>query len=374
MSELFKYAPWWAKWAALGGSGIVSWSLQTKFAGHETELLVLGAGLIFIALVGAVLGWKKRHFSSAPPIIPDWPIRDLFFHIDPDAVDETETRKDAWLKVGRDILTRLSTKQLEAWGEPSGISSPRLVPIPQRFWESADFTYMFFGEGERYKELVHAQSQDSDGRIEYRNLTFSRTEALAIWPGKKALDADDHSIWWAFAVPIVFLLVLLSPMIVTDVPNALDYVASRLRGPPKPTPIPQNALLIGQLNLQQGPQIEDGKLLVRVQLKNTSNETIYFVAKRTLFVFNETLFLANPDTVSGTLVGQESIHYRIGLVPPEALNQKIHELELGYSIWFGPPNSPAQWQIERTMKCRTPANNFNLGNCKYSINTNEAVK
>lgn len=160
-------------------------------------------------------------------------------------------------------------------------------------------------------------------------------------------------------------------MLVTDVPKALDYAASRLVVPPT---ISQGALLIGGVELQQGPQVENGELLVRLQLKNTGEETIYFVAKRTLFVFNGILFKANPDTVTGTLVSQEPIQYRVGNVPKSVLDRKVHDIEMAYTIWFGPPNSPAQWRVERKMKCRVPFNNFNLGNCKDSINTNEAVK
>jgi hypothetical protein len=132
---------------------------------------------------------------------------------------------------------------------------------------------MFFGEGERYKELVHAQSQERDSRIEYRNVTFNKAQALGIWPKKKALDADDHSIWWAFAVPIVFLLFLASPMAVSDTTKTLNYIYPHFKRwvfrPIEPSLGIEDALI--------RPYQSDPSLLeIGLEIKNVSAKPIHY--------------------------------------------------------------------------------------------------
>src|SRR5258708_68836 len=59
---------------------------------------------------------------------PDWPIRELFFHIRPDILDQVKTRE--WEAVGRDVLARFSTGQLQVWGRQISPPSPRRHPLP----------------------------------------------------------------------------------------------------------------------------------------------------------------------------------------------------------------------------------------------------
>lgn len=138
---------------------------------------------------------NRRHRNPAPTeavaesrLVPNWPIRDLFFHIDPSILKNPY--RDPEREVGRDVLDHLATGQLHAWGRPTG-GNGALVPIPQGFWKVGEWVMPFFGEDDA--EQVHARYPASnDG---FRNVQFNRAEALAIWPKSIKTAWPDYQHW-----------------------------------------------------------------------------------------------------------------------------------------------------------------------------------
>jgi hypothetical protein len=84
---------------------------------HLTWLLEVGAGSTLLGLggFGALLA------SGPPEPVPDMPIREVFFYLDHDVL---KTKPDRWDIVGRNLLDRLSTGRLKAWGRQIGRGSP----------------------------------------------------------------------------------------------------------------------------------------------------------------------------------------------------------------------------------------------------------
>jgi hypothetical protein len=61
---------------------------------------------------------------SAAGVYPDWTIRELFFHVRPDLIDETD--KQCWEGVGREVMDHFSTGAVEGVGSPGiGHGRPR---------------------------------------------------------------------------------------------------------------------------------------------------------------------------------------------------------------------------------------------------------
>jgi hypothetical protein len=52
---------------------------------------------------------------------PDMPIREVFFYLDDDVLN---AQAEQWKTVGRDLLDRLSTGRLQAWGRRIGRGNP----------------------------------------------------------------------------------------------------------------------------------------------------------------------------------------------------------------------------------------------------------
>jgi hypothetical protein len=112
-----------------------------------------------------------------PKAPANWPIRELFFHIRPDLLDSG--RQDLWDEVGMDVLDKLSTGQLKAYGRlaDTGQTKP-LTEIPKTYWGDARFTYWFLDKG--HEQTVHVENKKAG--MAYRDLRVSRDHALELWP------------------------------------------------------------------------------------------------------------------------------------------------------------------------------------------------
>ncbi len=149
---------------------------------------VLFAALSFVYWVGRS-GRESQQSQTVPKLsaersgelFPDWTIRELFFHIDPHALDGDD---DRWQSVGQLILDNLSIGRLKAWGRPLPKDSEEssLVPIPYKHWNGTELTYFFLGENDRY---VPDTYPPSGGVIpQYADLQINRIQALGIWPNQ----------------------------------------------------------------------------------------------------------------------------------------------------------------------------------------------
>ncbi|MBV9825364.1 MAG: adenylate/guanylate cyclase domain-containing protein [Alphaproteobacteria bacterium] len=113
---------------------------------------------------------------------PDWTIHDLFYYLRPTIKADGPTSE--WDEVGDDVLDKLSTGQLPAWGREivrgSTLSFRSLAPIDPAYWRAARFTFVFLLEG---RERDRHASQDGPSRLpDLGDLRVSRAAALALWP------------------------------------------------------------------------------------------------------------------------------------------------------------------------------------------------
>jgi len=128
------------------------------------------------------IAYPSRHDDH-----PNWTIRELFYYIRPDLAEDAEAKE--WEVVGDELLDKLSTGQLDAWGRFESSSSKKagaLTKIPQGFWEDADWTYWFLAEG--HDRLVHAKRFSGLGFEEYRDIQVNRSQAMRLWHKK----SDDE--------------------------------------------------------------------------------------------------------------------------------------------------------------------------------------
>ena len=115
-------------------------------------------------------------------LAPDWSIHDLFYHLRPTISADGPT--SVWDEVGNDVLDKLSTGQLTAWGRAfvRGATTTylSLAPIDPAYWTSARFTYVFLFENhERDKHVT----QNTPSRLpDYGDLQVNRAQALKLLP------------------------------------------------------------------------------------------------------------------------------------------------------------------------------------------------
>lgn len=119
--------------------------------------------------------------------VADMAIQDVFFYIDADVLEN-----QTFETVGQQILDRLSTGRLKAYGREAhfGVGSyvgfPNLMPIEQSFWNKAEFTYQFFGE-DRQND-VHAEPKPPASGSVYRDVRFTSAEVATHWTKSKSSD------------------------------------------------------------------------------------------------------------------------------------------------------------------------------------------
>lgn len=127
---------------------------------------------------------KDTGAELSPRFIADLPIKELFSYIDADVLEFGRANE-----IGQFILDRLSLGEITAYGKRArfGVGlyegEPTLVPIPRQFWESALFTYDFFGEDR--ENDIHAMLM-GDNALCYRGIRFTSSEVALYWKKSKS--------------------------------------------------------------------------------------------------------------------------------------------------------------------------------------------
>lgn len=123
---------------------------------------------------------KFASLNTAP--VPDWPIGDLFWHIDPNISDDDDSEPGRrWERVGLDVMDKLSTGRLIAWGRPERNSAPYRL-IPADYWQKAQWTYWFIQRGGISDDLVHCHLiANLPNREQYRDVRVNKAQALNLW-------------------------------------------------------------------------------------------------------------------------------------------------------------------------------------------------
>jgi hypothetical protein len=122
---------------------------------------------------------------------PDWTIRELFFRIRPDLLEEPQ--EERWAAVGREVMDHFSTGRLKVWGRPMnrvGRQGPMKAVDEPGYWARAEFSYRFLAEDGRKK--AHTWVKTETGLPDYADLQVNREEALRIWP-EPGKSSDDRT-------------------------------------------------------------------------------------------------------------------------------------------------------------------------------------
>lgn len=124
---------------------------------------------------------------------PNWPIHDLFTHIDPNLLSRTDDEVgNRWDEIGNDIRDQAALGRLKTWGRtmPRGADSvlgqrTTLRLIEPSYWTMAFFTYSFFDN--TAGDAPHTYLEVGRSGVEYTDLQVNRAEVLKLWPG----ETDD---------------------------------------------------------------------------------------------------------------------------------------------------------------------------------------
>jgi hypothetical protein len=129
-------------------------------------------------------------------LFPDWLIRDLFFHIEPDLQSDEDPRCKS---VNESVRDALSTGRLRAWGRDAAKyqrgEKAALEEVKKSYWENARLVPSFFLQRRAFSGLVHAMPPTGVPGVQYRDIRVNRNQALGKWPiptGRKWPDFMDN--------------------------------------------------------------------------------------------------------------------------------------------------------------------------------------
>ena len=113
---------------------------------------------------------------------PNWTLHDLFYYLRPNISPSGPS--EIWDEVGHDVLDKLSSKQLYAWGREIVGNSSRtrhnLGVVDPSYWRTARFNYVFLLDG--HGQDVHATQADPSMLPDLADLHVSREAAIKLWP------------------------------------------------------------------------------------------------------------------------------------------------------------------------------------------------
>jgi hypothetical protein len=113
---------------------------------------------------------------------PDWSIQELFRYLRPKLNPSDPTT--LWDETGEDVLDKLSTGRLHAWGREivRGATNTlhSLALIDPRYWRSARFTFAFLLED--HERDLHVTQRTPAALPDYADLRVNREDAIGLWP------------------------------------------------------------------------------------------------------------------------------------------------------------------------------------------------
>lgn len=210
--------------AGKAGVGALSWvaamSIRELPDPLSWVLIIFGGGMLAYAAYGFIASPKDEDRQKPiPPPIPD--LRTI----------DSEHFWTIYHGNERDrLLSLLSSGDLKAWARPMTPDPGRngrdsdLVPVEPSDWPRIYLDKPSIQEDQRPQVFL---KRKSDSLSIKHDLYLNQHQFNSFWHSPKPLDANDHSIWQAFAVPICFLLVLVSPMAISDTLKLFGYLTSK---------------------------------------------------------------------------------------------------------------------------------------------------
>jgi len=133
---------------------------------------------------------------------PDWPIRELFFYLRPDLVDDH--KNNLWEKVSLEIRDNLSIGRLQIWGRRRvdlQRTRSNFSLIPPEYWKpEVDFTYWFLEKG--HEHAYHVNPPTKLGLPGYSDLHVNKAQALEIWGTEFIRMSDAATKIYSIARPL----------------------------------------------------------------------------------------------------------------------------------------------------------------------------
>jgi hypothetical protein len=168
---------------------------------------VLAWTILALALLPACLTWVKKNYwlqqiqrrkppssSNVVDMQPDWPFRELVFHLDPSLRTGPSDPQTAF----RDIRAHLTSGNLRAWGK-EGVRETAfpLVAIAPEYWHNALPNWAPILQPERAWAPIYAERAREPHVVRiprnerYWALHVNKSQALKIWP---MVYPDDYTI------------------------------------------------------------------------------------------------------------------------------------------------------------------------------------
>jgi hypothetical protein len=195
--------PWWIGGLfGLGIGGIMAFGPDLLPTWARWSLFGLCVALVLLSGCMLAVHWWRSRKSPRPHIsettsgiaptqpLPDMTIRELFFHIRPDLLEQAEERR--WETVALDVMDKASTGQLDIWGREIDrnieVFRSALTRIDPDYWQHRVFIYHFLNnenamEKVEGKILAHTWSPQKTNDVQYADLQVNRAQALHLWPG-----------------------------------------------------------------------------------------------------------------------------------------------------------------------------------------------
>jgi hypothetical protein len=136
--------------------------------------------------ISALAGAKT--LAGHQELLPDWPIRNLFFYINPDVLDPTPDDEAPWQTLGNSIRDAFALGQLKVWGRraldslaPLLGEHTVLVKIEPTYWESAELTYTFFFDDENSRPQTHIWGPNNQALPIYTDLRVNQAQAESVF-------------------------------------------------------------------------------------------------------------------------------------------------------------------------------------------------
>ena len=329
--------------ALVWGFGVIGHDLNPVW-GYIISL----ASICVIAILW-VIQRPNMNASELEVVGPDWSIRDLFFHIDPNVLeDDNPKNRSPWEKIEAQLKDRLSVGQLKAWGRLADQGSRQpLTPIPETYWKNAALTFWFFNHEGNIEQVQVVGKASGD----YADVQFNKHQALMFWPNHKT---QDNSIWLAFALLILLLTCLAVAM-------AYPQWKDLLRNAPKS--VPPAGIKVGMADIQKGPQIKDGELSIRIPVTNMSGSPLIITVKSTSFVFEGMKFSYPEKVLQYPLAKDEVIYLSYPNISNLPKAVAAYNFELGIDVDYGLVDGPMERTVSRKLNCTVPVDSLDKGIC-----------
>jgi hypothetical protein len=113
---------------------------------------------------------------------PNWTIHDLFYYLRPNISPSGPS--EIWDEVGSDVLDKLSSKQLYAWGRDVADDAVRtrhnLGVVDPNYWRTARGGGAFLLDG--HEQDVHATQSVPSNQPDLSDIRVNREAAVKLWP------------------------------------------------------------------------------------------------------------------------------------------------------------------------------------------------